>query len=211
MFLAITELKKLMKSAYKGAGLVAGNLENGLIMTNASGTWGVRVEEEFIPNKLKAALIELTGALPAEEEIYNYQSDVIQTEIDLGRFDFRERWKQAKDFVTDTPFILRSKWEEFSLMQINSSMELCAVSRIFTDMVSAKDLDHKHECMPGRPAYSQGILYWKNETMVYWAGTSVLNEDLVEKVLPNLAFLDCFANGVALREGGCLPFGYEEE
>lgn len=211
MFLNITELKKLLKGAYKGSGLIVGNLENGLVIMNASGTWGLRVEEEFVPNKLKAALIELIGDLPAAEEVYNYQPDSIQAELNLERFDFLGKWRQAKDYVADTPFILRSVWNEFTLFQVHSSMELCAISRVFTDMISTKDLDHKNESLPGRPNFAKGILYWKNEAMVYWAGTSCLCEDLEEKVIPNLAFLDCFKNGIALREGGCLPFDYEEE
>lgn len=211
MFLNITELKKLLKGAYKGSGLIVGNLENGMVIMNASGTWGIRVEEEFVPNKLKAALIELIGDLPAAEEVYNYQPDSIQAEADLGRFDFREKWREAKDFVADTPFILRSGWNEFSLMQVHSSMELCAISRVFTDMISTKDLDHKNESLPGRPNFAGGILYWKNDTMIYWAGISRLYEDLEEKVLPNLGFLNCFESGIKLRESGCLPFAYEEE
>lgn len=211
MFLSLVGLKKLLKGAYKGGGLIVGNLEGGLVAMGASSTWGIRVEEEHIPNKLKAALIELIGDLPEAGEIYNYKPGSVQAEIDLGRFDFQGMWRQARDFAADTPFILRSKWEEYLLVQIHSTMELRAVSRKLTDMIGAKDLDHELEGMPGRPAYSQGILYWKNETMVYWAGTSVLDEGLEEKVLPNLAFLDCFEDGVMLREGGCLPYGCEEE
>ncbi len=211
MFVNIIELKKLLKGAYKGNGLIAGNLDGGLVVMSASGTWGFRVEEEYVPNKLKAALIELIGDLPEAGEIYNYNPKSVQAEINLGRFDFRGRWKQAKDFATDTPFILRSKWEEFFLVQIRSTMELCAISRKFTDMISTKDLNHELESMPGRPGYCQGVLYWRNETMIYWACTSKLSEDMEEKILSRLAFLNCFEKETTLREGGCLLQQDEEE
>ena len=210
MFINITEFKKLLKAAYKGSGLIVGNLDGGLIVTNVAGLWGVRVDCDFLPNKLKAALIELIGDLPEDGEVCSYQTDCVQTEADLGRFDYLGRWKQAKDYAVQTPFILTTKWNEFVMMQVHSSMELRPIARLYVDLISTKDLDHQNESMPGNPSYARGTLYWKNGTMIYWAGTSILNDDLEEKVIPRLAFLDCFKNEIILRDGENLPFDEEE-
>lgn len=209
MFLNITEFKKFLKSAYKGSGLIVGSIDEHLVLMNASGTWGVQITDGFIPNKLKAAMVELIGDLPEEGEVANYQPEGIQNEMDLSRFNFYEKWKQARDYAAQTPFILRYAHAEYILMQIHSTMELCPINRTFTDLISIKDLDHAVESMPGRPCYLDGTLYWKNDTMIYWAGAAVLSEEFETDVLPKLSFLDCFENEVKLRDTGCLPFDEE--
>lgn len=208
MFLNITGLKKYLKAAYKGSGLIVGNLDREMVIMNAAGTWGIQIDTIFVPNKLKGALAELIGDLPEEGEIYTYRPEDTQKELDLGRFDFYYQWKCAKDYAAQTPFILRCAWDEYALMQIHSTMELRPVSREYMDLISIKDLDHSNESMPGNPSYLNGILYWKNDTMIFWTGTSVLNEKMEELVIPRLAFLDCFGKELSLRLEN-LP--YEEE
>lgn len=210
MFLNITEFKKFLKLAYKGSGLIVGNLNGYQILMNEPGTWGVQIDAKFVPNKLKGALVELIGDLPEEGEIANYQPEGAQNEMDLDRFDFYKWWKQARDFAAQTPFILQHSHTEFVLMQIHSTMELRALNRIYTDLISNKDLDHAFENMPGRPCYLNGVFYWKNDTMLYWVGSSVLSEEFETNVLPNLSFLDCFENATKLRDNGCLPFEEED-
>ena len=40
--------------------------------------------------------------------------------------------------------------------------------------------------MPGRPNYRDGILYWKNDSMIYFATQTVLKEDIAQILLPAL-------------------------
>ena len=210
MFLNITEFKKFLKLAYKGSGLIVGSIDEHLVLMNASGTWGIQITDGFIPNKLKAAMVELIGDLPEKGEVLNYQPEGIQSEMDLSQFDFYVKWKQARDYAVQTPFILRYAHTEYILLQIHSTMELRPINRVFTDLISIKDLDHAVESMPGRPCYLDSVLYWKNDTMIYWAGTATLGEGFETDVLPNLAFLDCFENEEKLRATGCLPFDEED-
>lgn len=200
MFLNMVEFKKFLKNAYKGSGLIVGVLDHNLVLMNASSAWGVQMKEEHVSNELKSVLVKLIGDIPKEGEIYNFQQDGSQTELDLGRFDFQEMWKEAFDFAERTPFILQHSCEEYALMQLHSTMEMRPILRKFVDMISAKDLDHSVEEMPGRPSVRGGVLFWKNAAMIYWAGMYRMSEDMEEIVLPRLNFLDCFKKTLTLRE-----------
>ena len=96
MFINLIEFKKLLKNAYKGGGLIVGRLEEDMVLTNGSGTWGVQVEAECVPNKLKGALVELIGDLPEYGEVCRYSPEGIQTELNLGRFDFKGLGRQRR-------------------------------------------------------------------------------------------------------------------
>lgn len=210
MFLNITEFKKFLKTAYKGSGLIVGVLDGNLILTNSSRIWGVQVDGDYIPNKLKAALVELIGDLPEEGEVLNYTQDAAQTEMDLGDFDFYDMWMRAQDFAAKSPIVLKNDYGEYVLMQVRSTMEMRPLYRDFLDIISAKDLEHAVEEMPVRPSFRNGVLYWKNDTTIYWACTSKIQDAYENEVLPRLEFLDCFGNEIKVRETEHLPYDEED-
>ncbi|MBQ6832848.1 MAG: hypothetical protein IJO55_00335 [Lachnospiraceae bacterium] len=210
MFLDITKFKKFLSTAYKGAGLIVGMLDENLVMTNNARTWGVQVDGDHIPNKLKAALVELIGDLPEEGEVLNYTKDGAQTEMNLGEFNYYDAWMRARDYAAYTPFMLKSDYGIYSLLQLHSTMELKPIRRDFLDIISAKDIDHSVEEMPGRPAYGHETLYWKNDTTIYWAGTFRVDEFTEDIVLPRLEFLDCFEQPMKLRIVEQLPYDEED-
>lgn len=210
MFLNITEFKKFLKVAYKGSGLIVGVLDGNLILTNSGRIWGVQVDGDYIPNKLKAALVELIGDLPEEGEVLNYTQDGAQTEMDLGDFDFYDMWMRAQDFAAKSPIVLKNDYGEYVLMQVHSTMEMRPLYRDFLDIISAKDLEHAVEEMPVRPSFRNGVLYWKNDTTIYWAGTSKIQDVYENEVLPRLEFLDCFGNEIKVRETEQLPYDEED-
>lgn len=183
MFLNITALKKILTNSYKSTGLTVGRLHHQLIVCNTC--LGFQIDVDFVPNKLKGILAELIGDIPKEGEIYTYTKEGQQAEMELARYDFYERWRAAKDFVEKTPVILRRHINDFRLLQLNSSGRLIAVYREFVDLVSMKDLEET-ESMPGRPNYRDGILYWKNDSMIYFATQTVLKEDIAQILLPAL-------------------------
>lgn len=192
MFINLIEFKKLLKNAYKGGGLIVGRLEEDMILTNGSGTWGVQVEAECVPNKLKGALVELIGDLPEYGEVCRYSPEGIQTELNLGRFDFKGLWKAAKDYAVQAPFFLQEKWDEYALLQLHSTMEMRMVPREFIDLISGKDLDHEIEEMPGRPSVRDDFVIWKNGIMAFWTKFERPREETEKIILPRLSFLDCF-------------------
>ena len=210
MFLNITEFKKFLKTAYKGSGLIVGVLDGNLILTNSSRIWGVQVDGDYIPNKLKAALVELIGDLPEEGEVLNYTKDAAQAEMNLGEFDFYHMWMRAGDYAAKSPIVLKNDYEEYVLMQVHSTMEMRPLYRDLLDIISAKDLEHAVEDMPVRPSFRNGVLYWKNDTTIYWACTSKIQDVYENEVLPRLEFLDCFGTEIKVRRTEQLPYDEED-
>lgn len=185
MFLNIVQLKKLLQNTYKTTGLFVGRLEGRLIVCD--GHFGFSLEENFIPNKLKGALAELIGDLPEEGTIYKYTKEFQQAEMDFDRFDFYQQWKEAKDCAIVTPVIYHEWLSDYALYQIRSTGGLGAINRIYTDLISDKYLDSSED-MPGRPSCHGrgGILYWKNDIMIYFAAGIVMKENTNNFLLPQL-------------------------
>lgn len=183
MFLNITALKKILTNSYKSTGLTVGRLVNGLVVCNTC--MGFQIDMNFVPNKLKGILAELIGDLPEEGEIYTYTKNGQQMEMELERYNFYEHWKAARDFAEKTPVVLQGTLNDFRLLQLNSSRKMIAVYRAFVDLISTKDLGET-ENMPGRPNYGDGILYWKNDSMIYFAAQTALKEDIIQLLLPEL-------------------------
>lgn len=183
MFLNITALKKILTNSYKSTGLTVGRLDHELVVCNTC--MGFQIDINFVPNKLKGILAELIGDLPEEGEIYTYTKEGQQAEMELERYDFYERWKAAKDFAEKTPIMLRGHMNDFRLLQLNGSGRMIAVYREFVDLIGMKDLGES-ENMPGRPSYREGVLYWKNDSMIYFAARTEPKEDISQLLFPAL-------------------------
>lgn len=183
MFLNITALKKILTNFYKSTGLTVGRTETDLIVCNTY--MGFQVDIDFVPNKLKAVLIELIGDLPEEGEFYTYSKEGQQAEIDLDRFDFYKCWKDAKDYAIATPIIIAGSGpSDYRLMQLNTG-RIVSVAGMLINLISCKDLTET-ENMPQRPSYNGGIFYWKNESMVFFAGGFNLREEITNLLFPAL-------------------------
>lgn len=63
-----TVFKKLLKEAYKGAGLLVANKDGHIILEGR--WWVMKMEERVFSNAGRAALVELTGSIPASGECY---------------------------------------------------------------------------------------------------------------------------------------------
>ncbi len=70
MFLKEAAVKKLIKQAYKKSILFVANLASDYVIY--SGDWIIKVDKRTLPNKVKGAIIELTGELPEQGERKQY-------------------------------------------------------------------------------------------------------------------------------------------
>jgi hypothetical protein len=68
------------------------------------------------------------------------------------------------------------------------------------DVISSKELDTTVESMPGRPNYNSGILYWKNDTTIYWVHTTEAGEKAKDILFPSMGKLDFFQTDWRLRD-----------
>lgn len=71
--------KKLIKTAYKTCGLLVANKDDRIIL--AGGWWMMSVEEKWFPKWGMAAVIELTGEIPAAGESFRATSQGNQMEL----------------------------------------------------------------------------------------------------------------------------------
>lgn len=193
MFLKTAELKKMMKSELKGAGLHVGNIMGAYLVYGS--TWGLSTDTEYASNRFKAALTELIGDIPEPGECYRYYMQEKQVAQDgcVDYPDVYEAWKAAKDHAVGTPLNLVSWPHEFNLYQIHSNGQYVIVPRSqVSDVISMKELDGTVESMPGRPSYMSPTLYWKNDTTIYWVMTVEQGERVRDVLLPALSGLDFF-------------------
>jgi hypothetical protein len=201
MFLKTGELKKNMKSALKSGGLYVGNM-NGRYLVHAS-TWGLSTEILYASNKFKAALMELIGDIPEPGEYYKYsqQDGEVVQDSQTDYPDIYYLWKEAKDYATYVPLNYCVWPHTFIVLQIHSDLSYKVADKGMTaDVISSKELDTKVESMPGRPNYNSGILYWKNDTTIYWVHTTELGEKARDVIFPTMEKLDFFQTDWRLRE-----------
>ncbi len=193
MFLKTAELKKMMKSALKSAGLFVGNIRGNYLVYGI--TWGLSTDAEYASNKFKAALTELIGDIPEPGECYRYymQEKQVAQDICVDYPDVHEAWKAAKDYAVGTPLNFVSWPHEFNVYQIHSNGKYVIVPRSqVSDVISMKELDNTVEAMPGRPSYLPCTLYWKNDTTIYWVATVETGERARNALFSALSGLDFF-------------------
>ena len=83
MFIKTSIFKRILKDAWKGAGLTVGKKEEMYFIQGAY--WILFVYEKDFTSKNKAAVIELVGDLPEEGEVYRaYEKGEKQYELKVG-------------------------------------------------------------------------------------------------------------------------------
>ena len=118
MFLNTNKFKQLLKRAYKGTGFTLGSIDGAGIFVH-SDYWMIWFERSVMPNRTKAAIIEFSGTLPEDGEIFKVrEGDPNQYEIDQRKaFDVRSQWKDAKNPLKRLPVILSHYQTDICLYQ----------------------------------------------------------------------------------------------
>ena len=107
-------LKKVIKSAYNIGHLHMGKRDGKYIL---AGTWWfIEINESNLSNKIKAAIMELTGLLPERGEFYECSKEDIQMEfpdVAVGVLDKAAEflmpieWKKTKILIEKASYITR--------------------------------------------------------------------------------------------------------
>ncbi|WP_368271971.1 hypothetical protein [Enterocloster lavalensis] len=206
MFLKTGELKKIMKASLKKHGLIVGNVDDHYLVY--SDCWGAYVEHPYASNKFKAAIMELIGDLPEPGECYHYtigaDKELVQEAV-IDYPDPYEDWKRAKDFAAITPMFLMAWPHEYLVFQRHSDLAfLTAERKLSCDVISASELDHTAEGMPGRPSMLYSVLYFKNETTIYWVHTESPGTKAREVLFPHM-------NGISFFEDDWIAENVNQE
>lgn len=194
MFLKTGELKKIMKSSLKTCGLTVGNV-NGYYLI-FSDIWGAAVETIRASNKLKAAIMEMVGDLPEPGECCCY---TVGTDKELvcqtvwPHPEPYEEWKAAKDFATATPVKLMLWPHTYMIFQSKKDLKFLLAKESLTNaVISASELELEMESMPGRPSLMGNVLYFKNETTIWWVYTEPAESRVKDVLFPHLSGIDFF-------------------
>lgn len=196
MFLNKTMLKKMIKSSFKWEGLVVGRIYDGLVV--AGGTWVTWTEEGYIPNWLKAAVMEYTGELPKQGCVFKAKKDEpIQYEIaDNQLYDLPEMKKRCRYSYTVAPVVVRDQFSSVRLFQQNSSKEMLAVPETFFEMIDLSELGEENAPTgPASTSASGEILLYKNEHSAYAFTPLCGTQDKTTKIMDTVSTIDFSEEG----------------
>ena len=108
MFLNTNKFKKMLKTAYKGTGFTIGSIDECGVFIQTS-TWSVWFERITMPNRIKAAIVEFSGTIPENGEIFKVrEGEPNQMEMDITakpRYDINAMWMNAKRPLKKLPIL----------------------------------------------------------------------------------------------------------
>ena len=140
--------------------------------------------------------MELIGDLPEAGECYLFKINPDGDTEPETVFDYPdpyEQWKAAKDFAVVAPVMLFAWPHEYIVCQKHSDLRFVVADRYLSDrVISRSELDATVEAMPTRPSFLAGVLYWKNETTIYWVHTESPGNKALEVLFPHLAGISFF-------------------
>lgn len=167
MFLNKTKFKKMMKEAYNRGGLKVGRIYDGLVLS--SGTWISWTRDGDVPNWLKGAVMELTGELPEEGDLFQAScADGIQYQIkDNPIYDLPGRFRESHFTFTDT----KVTREGIRFFQNKQDRGIIAVNEKFASLIDLKELQGENPPMGPVSAIGKGdSLIYKNEESAFCFG-----------------------------------------
>lgn len=165
MFLNLQKFCKQMKKAYNDGRLDIGYVEDGLFI--CSGYWMVWIDSDYIPNKIKAMVVELAGELPDWDTLFTISKAAPEKQIKL--LDSSYRWliegrKDAVNKLIKTSLVI-SKHYDIELFQ-NLMGEITGIKSEYTSFIDHGEADYSIESAPTGPAYRYSIdggIYWYND------------------------------------------------
>lgn len=164
MFLNKTRFKKLVKDAFNSGGLQVGQIYGGLVISG--GYWITWTQDGYVPNWVKAALMEYTGEMPREGYLFKAKRDEpIQYEISENEMlNLPEMFMKAKVLFTETPIVYDEKWKQYRFLQNSATQEIIAVNTYLYDVLDMKELGEENRPVgPSSLGNSGNMLIWKNE------------------------------------------------
>lgn len=188
MFFKQTVLKRMLKAAYKGAGLTVGHDAGNEDGENegyyiSSGWWIIWFLAETMPKEAKAAIIELCGDLPEPGEVFKAVKDMgNQYEIEQKEiYNLPESFKKCKCKFNVTKLLGLQRDNVIRFMQADDNTQhVVAVSEIVFDLIDSAAIDYENgEHEPYGPVtlcQTSPFMYWGNNTCYFMAGIRTAEE-----------------------------------
>lgn len=191
MFLNKTLLKKMIKHSFRCEGLTVGRIYGGLVV--AGGTWITWTEDGYVPNWLKAAVMEFTGELPQKECAFRAKKDEpLQYEIaDNSFYDLPGLFLKSRFAFTVTPVVVKGKYMETRILQRNQTMKTIGVNEEFCRMIDLGELGNENApAGPSSTGEEGHILIYKNEHSAYAFVPLDGTNDIARKIMERIDSID---------------------
>lgn len=182
MFFKQSVLKRLLKDAYKGAGLTVGHAAEsetgdpeGYYIS--SGWWIMWFTVGEMPKEAKAAIIELCGDLPEPGEVFKAIKDMgNQYEIEQKEiFNLPKAFNECKCHFRITKLLGQQGDKIIRFIQEDGrTKHVTAISEIFIDLIDPTAIDYdggEYEPIgPVTACPTSPFMYWGNNTCYLVAG-----------------------------------------
>ncbi len=168
MFLKFNLWKKLLKEAWKGGGLWVGSREDSYYIS--SGWWIMKILKESMSNKEKAAMIELIGEFPEEEEIFKALEGQ-GNQYEVGKLETLEEIidREYPHDYQETRMIYQQGTKYCRVFQEDTGDTCMLMNNVISELIDVKSIDPMEETPPEGPYGQRGvsILVWKNNVMKF--------------------------------------------
>lgn len=191
MFLNKTSLKKTIKHSFRWEGLTVGRICGGFVV--AGGTWVTWTEDGYIPNWLKAAVMEFTGELPQQERVFRAKkNEPIQYEIaDDTIYDLPSLFQRSRFAYAVTPVVVKGKFGEIRILQQNSTLNPLGIQEKFYEMIDLNELGEENAPAGPSSMNAEGsIMIYKNEHSAYAFCPVDGTTDVVRKVMGQIGMIN---------------------
>jgi hypothetical protein len=194
MFISSSHLKKLMTTAYKGRGIQIGYIGGGYVILG--GRWGVWLDVDYIPNKVKAIIMEMAGILPEEDTLFSVSKENPLPQLAIDTQDYAHiniLQREAKIPVAITGVLLDKKYSTYSLLQVTLSNQLIMMDTNLMNLIDFNEINHDQEGIPAGPCTNLGqeIYFWRNATCtLFLIGEEAPEGNSVIQALSGISFAE---------------------
>ena len=180
-------LKKLMKTAYQGAGLLVANKEGRYILEG--GWWRISMSEWVFSKKGKSAVVELIGQIPQAGESFRCTAGGNQMELpEMEDLDEIINELNFNDIYNKTEVMIEHNGVLIRILQ-NEKRDICCINELIVDLLTGK-------AEPGEGEYVDGAvlrgdcLYWASDECSLEVGKIDITPNVEEaKNIPKVRLL----------------------
>lgn len=168
MFINTGKFKKMITNAWKLHHFIVGCVEGKYFFSD--GACIISVYRDMLPNKEKAAVIELIGELPEEGQVMKTGKDMpSQYMVMTDMWDVEKTFEKCQCSMTVTRSLYQGSLSTYRVIQNRKDQKCFFVDNYFIDLFDrgAWTEDDFEPEGPKTLNDSPGTLYWRNETMTF--------------------------------------------
>lgn len=202
MFIKVPVFKKLLKRAFAANRMKVKMDGSGL--TIDCGHFAVWFKKEHIPNKIKSAIVELSGEIPEEGKAFLAQQSGNQYEMDSAVLDLRNLFRQTNKRYVKTPIVYSDDYDTYRFLQMAGKPDnIKLVADIFVQLLDPHELDHvaAEGTIQGPYSMETGMLFfWATDLCILAVGAIMPHRGIVKKTMTELADIDFEGDYSGLEE-----------